>query len=593
MTARQKLKTFFARPVRERHSRGSGRNWKKVMALAATLAFSAQVSAAIAAPDTGSDIERLIRQAERVAAGEDVDKVLSETARPAANANDSALPELPDHGGRTIGGSGIAASAGGRSEYSDYLLGIAASMKDLVKPHPVILVDRDAVRRMAAAGTSGPEAVKDWVRAYTGGAVLTDKTAQYAWERVNQDNEFNAGWMSRFNDLLDQASPVEKICLAFASTPDRSAKDDAIWFMNLDNQIIGKLHLQDRKFDVSKDAMRRFLDYRGITRCTDYRYTPHPEGRTDIEDLRIYHKSEVFSDVFAALLAARDGHTDTPGRIADFRSVEMQMAKREIFIQMGWWYKTDWIATILWTSAPLRAAQNFVNSEGAGIRNWTTQQLETKAYEITEWNTMATWQMETFQRSLEEGDAYLNFLLKEYRRSHLPKDKQCPPPSIFGGPPCKPVDPMDVKRFHFMIAVWQDFNASVARVAGTDWDGKKLPGPREKTKEELEYERAVAAAKEHAKAKVLQLVDSACGPSATPQCQDDALIEIRDRIRQEVYSGAEDDPGMKALLKDWDKEFPPKVKPEPPAAPKSGSGTSAPGKPEAPKKPDYQLPGLY
>ncbi len=125
----------------------------------------------------------------------------------------------------------------------------------------------------------------------------------------------------QYGDSRDEAKTSEKnICLLFPHFADKSRDQYYSTLISRNSSINGALADVPLRDPADLEYMKRFVDYHEIGHCYDRWYIKDVSMANGPQAfLENRHKAEVFGEVFANLMLARDGYTDFSEKQADLR----------------------------------------------------------------------------------------------------------------------------------------------------------------------------------------------------------------------------------------------------------------------------------
>ncbi len=230
-----------------------------------------------------------------------------------------------------------------------------------------------------------------------------------------------------------------KICAVVPSTPDLSSLSSAQGYFNLQAGVS-----MDINFSPRAQTMRG--TYQALWRCLDEKYQPAVDSFADQEkDPMGYsharHKSEMFSEVAAALELAASGETHIIQQQADLRSLRSATAGPRFAKMFN--RKMDYEfydGALFYLTPALDALAKHIEQEGLDkVKAYTTEDIRRVAAEITEKHALTRNQYRAINdyhvtKSYPAGDAFMKSVVArlheaEGRTGTKPSSFVLPPPS--------------------------------------------------------------------------------------------------------------------------------------------------------------------
>lgn len=181
-----------------------------------------------------------------------------------------------------------------------------------------------------------------------------------------------------------------KVCVVFGGQGDQDITTRVRDFIDLSRAIHGS-ELNDAAVRAKLDPQqfKRYIHYHEIGHCMDDWYLANMRGdfsKDPVSYFMLYHRAESFSDVFGALMMAREeGVTDLARQVADIRLANMALAGP---FQVEWSdpRSTTYYASFVYaTHRSLRAAQDFIDSNGvAALKAMDYHQVAALARDIVD-----------------------------------------------------------------------------------------------------------------------------------------------------------------------------------------------------------------
>lgn len=174
-----------------------------------------------------------------------------------------------------------------------------------VRPHQVSLnpAEKGVIQQMAA----------DYVRTRT-----QTVFAPEAFAGLEHDLLTKEGASRRFSYRTSAGS--QAFCVLFPHAADQSRDQYYAERITRNASIHGALADAPLRNPLDYELMKRFTDYHEIGHCYDRWFNEKPAaGQSAVSIAESRHKMEVFGEVFANLMLARDGYHQFSGRLADIR----------------------------------------------------------------------------------------------------------------------------------------------------------------------------------------------------------------------------------------------------------------------------------
>lgn len=259
-------------------------------------------------------------------------------------------------------------------------------------PHNRILfIDRDDVARRRAQMPRGvgPEtamakAVEDYVLERTG------LRLPEAYSEVIAEGILGGGGQAVPIAYKDDAGTVESMCVVNGKNPDVSALSYQQRIMGLYEGIHDDFRNRPMRENLSPAVVEKFTDYHELGHCMDNQYIMaflnDAELQHDIEK-RTYtsHRAEMFGEVFAALMLARDGETHVAGIRADQRLIAIATNGILLGEMAGWESSLKYGGFIYALHEGLWDAQREIDRLGVDrLRTMSSQDIAALAHQITE-----------------------------------------------------------------------------------------------------------------------------------------------------------------------------------------------------------------
>lgn len=273
----------------------------------------------------------------------------------------------------------------------------------------ILFIDRDEViRRMAqmprgvARGIALQKAVQDYVLERSG-IRLPESFSDAVVLGIG-----GGGGQSLTIALQGKAGPGS-LCMVTGNNPDLSAKAYQQNLMGLIEGFYDDFRSLPMLRQLSPEVSEKFNDYHELGHCMDKHYITaflnDPDARQDTaREINLRHQSEAVAEVFAALMLARDGHTDVAGIRADQRLIYVattgylmtQMAGLDQFSKyVGFVYA---LHEVLWD------AQREIDRVGPdALSTMSPQEIADLAYRITERDALGVAGADHTVKDLLEG----------------------------------------------------------------------------------------------------------------------------------------------------------------------------------------------
>ena len=188
-----------------------------------------------------------------------------------------------------------------------------------------------------------------------------------------------------------QGKPL-KVCTIFGGRGVMDGRSAVRDFINPSNVVHGaEIAGASIRLDPDAAKYKKFVTYHEIAHCMDDYFLPKMAGAASHDErLAYYHRAETFSDVFSALIMARDeGITDMAETIASIRLANMALSGP---YQTAWSSPLDsgYSASYVYaTHRSVRAAQDYLDRNGtAGLAKMTYNEVADLASNIVSQNAL-------------------------------------------------------------------------------------------------------------------------------------------------------------------------------------------------------------
>jgi|GEM_PF-3370621 len=181
-----------------------------------------------------------------------------------------------------------------------------------------------------------------------------------------------------------------RVCLIYGGRGEQDIKTRVRDFIDLSRVIHGEdFNNADVKTSLTPGQFRQLINYHEFGHCMDDWYLPNMNGdfsRDPLAFFMIYHRAETFSDVYGALMMAREhGVTNAARQLADIRLANMALAGP---FQVNWSDPRSLNAQasfIYATHRSLEAAQEYIDRNGAAaLRGMDYNQVAALARDIVD-----------------------------------------------------------------------------------------------------------------------------------------------------------------------------------------------------------------
>lgn len=226
---------------------------------------------------------------------------------------------------------------------------------------PVIIMDRDLLALNLALRhiddfdpPARAKLIAELAKAETG---LDIDAKRLEIASYNMTKEVGSTWSPGYGPSSD-LSPG--FCTVFGQDPDADGPTQQLELMNMNGLFnpVGKHLLHP----ISRKVINDYTDYHEFGHCLFYVPPPKPDADRDAV-ITQRHKQEMFGDIFASLMLARDGVSDFAERYARVRLAASAMAGID-----------DEYLHATWDG--LQAAQREIDARGAGgMKNLTIMQM--------------------------------------------------------------------------------------------------------------------------------------------------------------------------------------------------------------------------
>jgi hypothetical protein len=261
-----------------------------------------------------------------------------------------------------------------------------------VGPHSqIVFIDRDDITRRMAQMPRGltrdiamQKAVEDYILDRTGLRLPGDYTTVLAEGIAGGSGQALPVSYKKKDDSTDS------VCIVTGQNPDVSAQSYQQRIMGLYQGAYDDLRAHPNLRALDPSVSQRFTDYHELGHCMDNTYImaflKDPESHHNLDrEINLTHKAEIFAEVFAALMLARDGETDVAGKRADQRLVGMATNGYLLSQMAGWDQLEKYVGFIYALHEGLWDAQRNIDRVGHDrIKLMSPQQLADLAHQITE-----------------------------------------------------------------------------------------------------------------------------------------------------------------------------------------------------------------
>lgn len=267
---------------------------------------------------------------------------------------------------------------------------------------PIVMMDRDVFELNLALrhiGDFEPPAramvIADLAREQTG---LVIDAKHFEDATYNMTREMPSTWAPFYGPSIDAAG--EGFCTVFGQDPDSDGPSQMQELTNL-NGVFDPLGARLIN-PIPRAVINAYTDYHEIGHC--FYFTPPPAANADRDAVHFQlHKHEMFGDIFAALLLARDGVTDFAGRYARVRLVASATAGIDEEYHHATW-------------DGLEAAQREIDARGAaGMKAMSLKEIHALSLRLMEENAVdikTEAVVDAFQRS-QYDEAVLKAMVAE------------------------------------------------------------------------------------------------------------------------------------------------------------------------------------
>lgn len=253
----------------------------------------------------------------------------------------------------------------------------------------IILVDRDWIEiNRALNDVRDNEALRN--------RYLTEQLVQQGRLHINSDffkglndAEISSAHSQLVTATRDDGSDL-RVCLVFGGQGDHDIATRIRDFIDVSRAIHGSdVHDAAVRSNLDPAVFKRYISYHEVGHCMDDFYLPQMRGdfsKDPVAFFMLYHRAESFSDVYGALLMARDqGVTDMARQAANIRLANMALAGP---FQVEWSdpsSTTHYASFIYATHRSLNAAQDYIDKNGAAaLQAMSYQQVAELARDIVD-----------------------------------------------------------------------------------------------------------------------------------------------------------------------------------------------------------------
>ena len=139
-------------------------------------------------------------------------------------------------------------------------------------------------------------------------------------KKTNPLEESGKAYITSFRALTGRDDPErQRVCLAFTHDPHLDAETKTRKFLGLKSEIHTNIAARPLRDPLPLEALDAYTDYHEAAHCTDERLFQVSAADGALAQVVGYHRAEMYADVMATLLLARDGVTDVAHRRADLR----------------------------------------------------------------------------------------------------------------------------------------------------------------------------------------------------------------------------------------------------------------------------------
>ncbi len=210
-----------------------------------------------------------------------------------------------------------------------------------------------------------------------------------AFAGVESDVSGTEGMAIKFQygaDPQAAESSGKNICLLFPHFADLDRDGYYQTLLQRNDSIHGDIARAPLRNPSDYEYMKRFVDYHEIGHCFDRWYIKDAGlAQTPQEFLHARHKAEIYGEVFANLMLARDGYTDFSGKQADLRlaiaALSGPIAARLNDPSSVGFYMTY---AYLLHEGSRNAGREIENLGTEGVRALSMEQVVNLAHDITE-----------------------------------------------------------------------------------------------------------------------------------------------------------------------------------------------------------------
>ena len=271
------------------------------------------------------------------------------------------------------------------TEHSQHLQSIQEEFNQAVQDRRMILVDRDWLQINTAL--ENPTNEQD----------IRNKMLQnYILDRgnINIDETFFEQMTDR--DLLMPHTQIITLtngqgdqmrgCMVYGGRGELDGEEAVRDFVDLSTAMHGQtLDNADVLNAPNAEAFKEFITYHEIGHCMDDFFISEMNNAQSLQEyLAYYHRAESFSDVYGALMMARnEGVTDIADKVARLRLANMALTGP---IQVEYASANSpghYMSYIYATHRPVSAAQDYLDQNGtAGLENMSVQEVAELARDI-------------------------------------------------------------------------------------------------------------------------------------------------------------------------------------------------------------------
>ncbi len=183
----------------------------------------------------------------------------------------------------------------------------------------------------------------------------------------------------------------KEVCLVFGAYTDISTKSQVSVRLGVTREPYADIKV---RLLPDPEVWRRFVEYHEIAHCYNKWYLLQPlysaQESKGLQALGIRHKSEMFSDIFATLMLARDGYA----RVAEYRAAERLVTAAmegpytvQVFKEDDFRHYMNYAYLL---HSGLRAAQKEIDARGvAALRAMSLQGILELSHDLVEKNALA------------------------------------------------------------------------------------------------------------------------------------------------------------------------------------------------------------